>query len=342
MVQITISLENFTSDHDPASLAQRFIPEVIETYETGMTFCGLIEFSTHAWCKNLYSNTINPSLSLECDSKIVLLIDINPNMSNHTETVFVNDGARCTINIANRSAQGGIEDIYDPAIWYVNLTIFQGDSLENGTKILDMNSGEQGISSFFRIPKCLFERISPYYSDTAGIYEEKYQLQAIKWMMEDGSRNSDCRDEFFFDRYVLSLMNFIAPIAIGNKTLWIEETPQCTWPETECNQGISSALKLDSHDLIGGIPSEIGLLSSLQTLRFDNNGLSGVIPSEIGLLSSVQTLNLYNTGLSGVIPSEIGLLSSLQTLHLSFNDLSGVLPSEIGLLSSVQTLDLCE
>jgi len=270
MVPITISLENFVSDHDPAYLAQRFTPEVVDRYESEKDECN--KWDTVAWCDYVYVNTINPRLLLECDSKIVLLLHINPNMSNHTETVFVNDGARCTINMANRSAQDGTKNISHPAIWYVDFTIFQGHSLDNGTKILEMNSGEHGISSFFRIPKCMFENLSPYYIDMASIYREKYQLQAVKWMVEDSSVNSDCQDRFFIDRYALSIINCIAPIANASKTLWIKETPQCTWPEIVCNyNGSVSELYLDYHGVTGVIPSEIGLLSSLQRLESSEN-----------------------------------------------------------------------
>jgi len=364
MVPITISLENFTSDHDPAYLTQRYTPEVIEQYESFKDICN--RGALPVLCDKVFANAINPRLLLECDSKIVLLIDINPNMTNQTETVFVNDGARCKINIANKSAQDGRESIYDPAIWYVNFTIFQGHSLDNETKILDMNSGEQGISSFFPITRCMFERLSPYYNGKTSIYKKKFQLRAVKWMMEDDSGNSDCHDAFFIDRFALSVMNFIDPIADDGETLWIQKTPQCTWPETECYNGNLTALILDNYglngtipseirllssikrltladnNLSGVIPSEIGLLSSLEELDLTYNSLNGVIPSEVGLLSSLQRLTLAENGLNGVIPGEIGFLSSLKEIHLPDNDLSGVIPSEVGLLSCLQTLILCE
>ena len=112
-----------------------------------------------------FKRTENPSLVLECDSKIVLLIDINPNMTDHTETVFVNDGASCTINIANKS----LEELVWATIWYANLTIFARHSLEHGTKICDINSGEQENSPFLLISRCMIEKLSPYYNGIANI-----------------------------------------------------------------------------------------------------------------------------------------------------------------------------
>jgi len=247
MVPITISLENFTSDHDPAILAQRFTPEVIEEYESQKDRCNKGELPSEP-CGILYGNPINPSLMLECDSKTVLRLVINPNMTNQTETIFVSDGAMCTINIANRTRENGrMDSIFYPAFWYVNFTIFQGYGLDNGTQMLDMNSDEQATSSFFPIPRCMSTRLSPYYNGTTSVYEEKYRLEAIKWMMEDGSGNSDCHDMFFIDRYALLVMNFIAPIAKASETFWIEETPHCNWPKIECDNGIVSELMLGKY-----------------------------------------------------------------------------------------------
>ncbi|MBO1351433.1 MAG: putative Ig domain-containing protein [Hormoscilla sp. GUM202] len=94
-------------------------------------------------------------------------------------------------------------------------------------------------------------------------------------------------------------------------------------------------IELYNKSLSGKLPSELGDLSSLQSLYLDHNSLSGTIPSELGDLSNLQFLHLNNNGLSGTIPSELGDLSSnLQQLWLYDNSLSGTIPESIKDLSA--------
>ena len=53
------------------------------------------------------------------------------------------------------------------------------------------------------------------------------------------------------------------------------------------------------------------------------NSLQGTIPTELGLLTSLQVLYVYDNSLQGTIPTEFGLLTSLQDLILSGNSLQG-------------------
>ena len=84
------------------------------------------------------------------------------------------------------------------------------------------------------------------------------------------------------------------------------------------------------------LPSELGLLSS-NLMKFsltDSYWLQGGIPSEIGLLSSLTELVLPRNSLTSTLPSQIGMLKHLQTLWVSQNSLSGVLPEELDQLIS--------
>ncbi|MEM9448103.1 MAG: COR domain-containing protein, partial [Cyanobacteria bacterium P01_E01_bin.6] len=85
------------------------------------------------------------------------------------------------------------------------------------------------------------------------------------------------------------------------------------------------------------LPSEIGQLTSLQSLVLSGNQLSA-LPSEIGQLTSLQSLDLSGNQLSA-LPTEIGQLTSLQSLDLIANPLR-TLPTEIGQLTSLQSLYL--
>jgi hypothetical protein len=70
------------------------------------------------------------------------------------------------------------------------------------------------------------------------------------------------------------------------------------------------------------------------------NNLVGVIPSEIGLLTDLSIWGMERGGLTSTIPTEIGLLTNLIFLDLDFNDLSGSLSSELLSLSSLTQLDV--
>jgi hypothetical protein len=99
-------------------------------------------------------------------------------------------------------------------------------------------------------------------------------------------------------------------------------------------------LDLESNQLTGEIPPEIGKLINLIYLDLGGNQLTGEIPSEIGKLTNLTGLYLYDNELTGVIPSEIGNLNNLIYLRLSSNELSGSIPPEIGNLANLQGLNL--
>ena len=93
-------------------------------------------------------------------------------------------------------------------------------------------------------------------------------------------------------------------------------------------------LSLSSNTVLKGtLPTELGLLTSLQLLYLEVNSFTGKIPSELGNLQQVQALRLYQNKLTGTIPLEItGQLSNLQTLWLERNHLTGTLPPDLCLV----------
>ncbi|GLT60086.1 hypothetical protein SLA2020_328700 [Shorea laevis] len=99
-------------------------------------------------------------------------------------------------------------------------------------------------------------------------------------------------------------------------------------------------LFFDSNNLIGPIPSTLGLVQSLQVIHFDNNFLSKSVPSNLNNLTSLQQLYLSNNKLSGSLPSLTGM-SKLNTLDLSNNTFSAsVIPTWVSSLSSLTTLGM--
>eukprot|EP00986_Skeletonema_menzelii_P014129 scaffold8949_cov90-Skeletonema_menzelii.AAC.1 len=88
---------------------------------------------------------------------------------------------------------------------------------------------------------------------------------------------------------------------------WLDfSQSECDWFGVTCNdENIVTKLGLNGNNLIGSIPTEIGLLKSLEELWLFYNDLTGTIPSEIGSMVNLESLYLNNNQLNGAIPSEV-------------------------------------
>jgi Leucine-rich repeat (LRR) protein len=146
----------------------------------------------------------------------------------------------------------------------------------------------------------------------------------------------------------------------GRYWLWDQQLPSSTvWqfpspltaPCTDAWQGLTcslltsssttckiTAVSLTSYNLTGTIPSELGLLSSIQALELGQNQLKGSLASEIGNLENAVELLLYENLLTGIIPSELGQLSNVEILALCNNSLTGIIPPELGALVNLEEL----
>ena len=148
------------------------------------------------------------------------------------------------------------------------------------------------------------------------------------------------------DREVLAqLFNALDGENWNNNANWLTERPIREWHGvTNDASGRVTRLLLDSNELAGELPKELGSLSKLEKLELGNNFLSGEIPRELGNLSDLETLQLGSSpttgGLSGGIPKELGSLSKLEALNLRMNQLTGKIPAELGNLSNLRILTL--
>nr|DAD39227.1 TPA_asm: hypothetical protein HUJ06_013550 [Nelumbo nucifera] len=81
-------------------------------------------------------------------------------------------------------------------------------------------------------------------------------------------------------------------------------------------------------------------MDSLVSLDLESNQLSGHLPNEVGNFKNLKFLSLRTNSLSGPIPKSLGHLSNLEELHVSQNSLKGVV-SEIHFanLTSLKILD---
>eukprot|EP01018_Ginkgo_biloba_P037135 Gb_05126 [translate_table: standard] len=115
----------------------------------------------------------------------------------------------------------------------------------------------------------------------------------------------------------------------------------CRWTGISCSpQGTVTDINLQSIELLGTVPSQLGPLKSLKSLVMSATNLTGIIPKEIGDYGSLVRLDLSGNRLTGSIPVEIGKLKNLQTLVLNSNQLEGTIPAELGNCSSLINLVL--
>ncbi|PKA60356.1 putative inactive leucine-rich repeat receptor-like protein kinase [Apostasia shenzhenica] len=143
----------------------------------------------------------------------------------------------------------------------------------------------------------------------------------------------------------LSLLALKAAVSVDPSralAAWLDtDREPCGWPGVVCRGDRVTAVSLANLSLVGYLPSELSLLSSLETLSLPHNSFSGPIPAAVGEIRSLISIDLSDNNFSGFVPAEIGALDSLVHLDLSANHFNGSLPPEIAglpLLSGVLNL----
>ena len=104
-------------------------------------------------------------------------------------------------------------------------------------------------------------------------------------------------------------------------------------------------LSLRDNQLKGELPHQLSTLTSLRSLSLSGNQFRGRIPFQWGGfigLTSLISLNLTDNSLSGGIPAQLGNLTNLSYLYLRGNGLTGIIPESVGDLDKLQVLDLGE
>ncbi|GAY66430.1 hypothetical protein CUMW_248700, partial [Citrus unshiu] len=112
---------------------------------------------------------------------------------------------------------------------------------------------------------------------------------------------------------------------------WNTSTPVCNWTGVTCDVHSHrvTVLNISRLNLTGTIPSQLGNLSSLQSLNLSFNRFFGSIPSAIFTIYTLKYVSFRENQLSGTFPSLILNKSSLQHLDFTHNTLSGEIPANI-------------
>lgn len=99
-------------------------------------------------------------------------------------------------------------------------------------------------------------------------------------------------------------------------------------------------LEINSFNLSGIIPPQIGNLTHLQYLTFETNHLFGPFPSEIGNIRGLLLLSFGSNFLSGPLPYSIGNLVNIQEFSVVNNYFTSSVPSSFTNLRSLRAISL--
>jgi hypothetical protein len=99
-------------------------------------------------------------------------------------------------------------------------------------------------------------------------------------------------------------------------------------------------LTLNSMDLVGQLPFNIGNFSSLNTLAVDSNGVDGTLPDSLGDLTDLIDLGLGQNQIRGTLPSWLYSLTKLESLLLGNNGFVGSVSDSVGQLTALRQLEL--
>ncbi len=143
----------------------------------------------------------------------------------------------------------------------------------------------------------------------------------------------------YSDEYdaLIAFYNALSGQNWGNNTNWLSAEPVSTWAGVEVINNHVTRIELPMNNLNGGIPSEIGNLSSLLILNLAGNSILS-LPDEFGDLTHMTTCDLSTNHISS-LPSTVGQLDSLVYLSLELNQLTAI-PDEITGMANLTTLRL--
>lgn len=124
-----------------------------------------------------------------------------------------------------------------------------------------------------------------------------------------------------------------------NKPGWLQTNAPCSWFGVTCASGAVTKLALQENSLTGGLPPQIGHLTSLTFLSLWGNKLQGAIPPEIGQLTRLTFMSLSDNLLTGEIPATFSNLTELFQLGLHHNQLTGMIP-DLTMLNKLYALSV--
>jgi hypothetical protein len=195
----------------------------------------------------------------------------------------------------------------------------------------------------------------PIRNDANGTSEDI----ALNWLIDTDpfSRTATLQsisDRFrITQRYALSTLFFqqnVEKKVWRNTSGWLIDVNECKWYGIDCtnidlggnigDQREVRNITLLEQNISGTIPSELGLLSSMEGFAVGNNYLHGTIPQALDRWVNLTIFYVFDNELSGSLPSSIGQWTNLKKLSVTFNRLTGSLPSSTRQWTNLESLSL--
>lgn len=159
---------------------------------------------------------------------------------------------------------------------------------------------------------------------------------ALCWIADFDSYQVSGRAQEIVQRFLLTMINFHfltqsddhnAEITRGTIGWIMDGAHECDWDHVECgNDHTVLALSLGNANLIGTIPEELSLLTTLIAIDVSSNSLSGEIPPSLHRLTLLQGLRLDANQLSGTLFGNMTSFRDLSGFLVSQNSLTGAIP----------------
>ncbi|KAJ4845603.1 hypothetical protein Tsubulata_005735 [Turnera subulata] len=103
----------------------------------------------------------------------------------------------------------------------------------------------------------------------------------------------------------------------------------CTASPHDPKIQVVAGIDLNSADIAGFLPDELGLLTDLALIHLNSNRFCGIIPQSIENLTLLYELDLSNNRFVGPFPSPVLSLPMLNYLDLRYNEFEGPLPPQL-------------
>lgn len=138
-------------------------------------------------------------------------------------------------------------------------------------------------------------------------------------------------------RYALAVLYCETDGASWNeKELWVSDLHECDWNNLihvdPCGrQEQLQILRNDGLQMMGTIPPELSMISSLWDISFSDNLLTGIIPGDFAKLSELDTLVLAYNLFRGPLPDFLWMFEDLIHLDISYNFFTGTIPNTLHL-----------
>jgi hypothetical protein len=167
------------------------------------------------------------------------------------------------------------------------------------------------------------------------------QHRAYRWMVNNGKGNPNGfgDNNTFWTMFALTTFYF----ATGGPTNWTfndnwlsPEAKVCDWyPYDLCDSGYNNNMQNGNGNRnlqgSGGGNGNFGRPPSsvVVKLNLSNNGLVGELPPELGMITTMKTLDLTNNTLYGTIPTGWDQWQNISELRLEGNSFEGAVPTAV-------------